>query len=56
MLSFNKYYWFMDTCLTLSEVGVTAFAGEKSHQFRFSCEFGLISKGTSEKSSFILNC
>lgn len=35
--------------LTLTDIGVTAFGGEKSHQFSFSCETGLVSKGTAEK-------
>lgn len=38
-----------------TDIGVTAFEGEKFHQFSFSCELDLISEETTEKYSFILN-
>lgn len=46
----------MDLSLMFTDTHVTAFGDEESHQLSFSCEFGLISKGTSEKHSFIFKC
>jgi len=46
----------MDLSLMFTDTRVTAFGDGESHQLRFSCEFGLISKGTSEKQSFIFKC